>query len=244
MNSPQEVILFVKAGDDGKKYGACPFCQRIFMILLIKAEENGVQFKVATVNLAKPPEIFRKLTLRRVPALLYGDASMDNVDEIVQYLDDTFPTQNIQYENAEADKCCKDVFQKFCFYIKDVSKDPSQLEAELSKIDSYLSSVNYKYLCGDILTHLDCELLPKLHHLRVAAKALKGFEIPSKLKSLWSYLGRAYADAVFKQACPSDQEIVLHWAEKPETPNLTMEEKARLTRETPKFSFDVPVSAS
>lgn len=233
-------MLFVKAGDDGKKYGACPFCQRVFMILLVKAAENGVQFKVATVNLAKPPELFRKLTLRRVPALINGEESTDNVDEIIEHLDDTFLTESLQYDNADADKCCKDVFQKFCFYIKDVSKDASQLEAELSKIDAFLSSTHSKYLCGDHMTHLDCELLPKLHQIRVASKALKGFEISPKLKNLWAYLGRAYTDDVFVQSCPADQEIVLHWAEKPETPNLTMEEKARLTREPPKFSLDIP----
>lgn len=244
MNSPNEVILFVKAGDDGKKYGGCPFCQRIFMILLIKNAENDVQFKVATVNLAKPPDIFRKLTLRRVPALLHGDESLDNIDEIVQYLDDTFPTQNLLYNDVDADKCCKDVFQKFCFYIKEVSKDPSQLEAELAKIDSFLASRNSKYLCGEHMTHLDCEMLPKLHQIRIAAKALKEFDIPPKLKSLWSYLNRAYNNDVFKQACPANQEIIIHWAEKPETPNLSMEEKARLSREAPKFSFDVPVSVS
>lgn len=241
MDTADEAILFVKAGDDGKKYGGCPFCQRIFMILLIKAAENDVQFKVATVNLAKPPELFRKLTLRRVPALIHADTSLDNVDEIVQYLDDTYPTQSIEYEDVEADKCCKDVFQKFCFYIKDVSKDPSQLEAELAKIDNFLAFRNSKYLCGDHMTHLDCELLPKLHHIRIAGKALKGFDIPCKLKRLWSYLSRAYGSDLFKQACPADQEIIIHWAEKPETPNLTMEEKARLSREVQKFSFDVPV---
>lgn len=244
MSSPDETILFVKAGEDGKKYGGCPFCQRIFMILLVKAAEINIQFKVATVNLAKPPDLFRKLTLRRVPALLYGDSSMDNIDEIVQYLDDTFPTESLQYDDTEADKCCKDVFQKFCFYIKDVSKDPSQLDAELSKIDNFLSSRNTRYLCGDLMTHLDCELLPKLHQIRVAAKALKGFDISPKLKSLWRYLNTAYADDVFKQACPADQEIVMHWAEKPETPSLTMEQKARLSREAPKFSFDVPIVIS
>ncbi|XP_035206764.1 chloride intracellular channel exl-1-like [Stegodyphus dumicola] len=241
MSSPQELILFVKAGDDGKRYGACPFCQRLFMILLIKSSQNLLQFKVATVNLAKPPDMFRKLTLRRVPALIHADTALDNIDELIQYLDEAFPTQNLQYENAEADKCCKDVFQKFCFYVKDVSKDASQLESELRKIDTYLGTIETKFLCANHLTHLDCELLPKLHQVRVAAKYLKNFEISPKLVNMWRYLGGAYAEDTFKQACPSDQEIIVHWADKPETPNLSMEERARLAREEPKFSFDVPI---
>ncbi|XP_054720348.1 chloride intracellular channel exl-1-like [Uloborus diversus] len=237
MSSMPEVLLFVKAGHDGKKYGACPFCHRIFMILLLKSGQEQLQFKVATVNLAKPPSVFHKLTLRRVPALVHGDTSLDNIDEVIQYLDDTFPTNQLQYDNADADMYCADVFQKFCFYVKDVSKDASQLEAELGKIDSYLQTCKTKYLCGDHLTHLDCEILPKLHQIRIAAKALKGFDIPAQFKNLFTYLNNAYKNDVFVKSCPSDQEIIIHWADKPETPNLSMEERAKLTREEPQFSL-------
>ncbi len=31
------VTLYVRAGFDNKKYGACPFCQRVFMVLMVKA---------------------------------------------------------------------------------------------------------------------------------------------------------------------------------------------------------------
>ncbi|XP_015914448.1 chloride intracellular channel exl-1-like [Parasteatoda tepidariorum] len=243
MNTQEEVLLFVKAGDDGKRYGGCPFCQRVFMILLIKSSRDQLQFKVATVNFAKPPEVFKKLTLRRVPALVHSDTAIDNVDEIIQYLDDTFPTNSLTYDDVDADKSCLDVFQKFCYYVKDVSKDSTQLETELSKIDDLLRSKTTRFICADHITHLDCELIPKLHQIRIAAKHFKKFDISPKLVNLWAYLNRAYNDDVFKQACPSDQEIILHWAEKPETPNLTMEEKARISREEPRFSFDIPANS-
>ena len=35
------LTLYVKAGFDGRKYGACPFCQRIFMMLMLKVNEGG-----------------------------------------------------------------------------------------------------------------------------------------------------------------------------------------------------------
>ena len=34
------LTLYVRAGCDNKKYGACPFCQRIFMVLIIKAASS------------------------------------------------------------------------------------------------------------------------------------------------------------------------------------------------------------
>ena len=36
----QVLTLYVRAGCDNKKYGACPFCQRIFMVLIIKAASS------------------------------------------------------------------------------------------------------------------------------------------------------------------------------------------------------------
>ena len=35
------LTLYVKAGFDGRKYGACPFCQRIFMMLMLKVNDGG-----------------------------------------------------------------------------------------------------------------------------------------------------------------------------------------------------------
>lgn len=240
--STAEVTLFVKAGDDGKRYGACPFCQRLFMLLLVKASEGQLHFQVATINLAKPADLFRKLGLRRVPAVRHGDTALDNVDEMIQYLDEKFPSPILTYNNVDAEKTCKDVFQKFCFYIKEVSKDSTQLQAELSRIDEYLANNGFKFLCANHMTHLDCELLPKLHHIRVASKALKGFIISPGLKHLWNYLSRAYKEEIFVKSCPSDQEIIVHWADKPETPNLSMEARARMAKEQPTYAFSTPLT--
>ena len=37
----ESVKLYVRAGCDNRKYGACPFCQRIFMFLMLKSEQGG-----------------------------------------------------------------------------------------------------------------------------------------------------------------------------------------------------------
>ena len=101
----------------------------------------------------------------------------------------------------------------------------------------------FRFLLGDSLSHLDCEVLPKLHHVRVSASMLKSFFIPSHLVGIWRYLNNAYNDEIFHKSCPPDQEIVLHWASRPDTPKLSYELYASLTRNTPRFSFDVPAVA-
>lgn len=237
-----EITLFVKAGADGNRYGACPFCQRLFMILIIKGQIlSDIKFKVMTVNIAKPPVEFRQHSLRRVPALIDGESmASDNVDDILQYLSDYYPTQQLDYDNIQAEAACNHVFQKFCFFIKEVSKDSSLLMTELTKLNNYLLSQRSRFLCGDTITHIDIEILPKLHHIRIAARYLKDFVIPANLKGLWHYLQTAYQLTAFTESCPSDQEIILHWADRPETLNLTLEQHAALIKEEPKFSFDIP----
>ena len=39
------------------------------------------------------------------------------------------------------------------------------------------------------------------------------------------------------------QEIVLHWADRPDTPSISLDNHSMLTREIPKFSFDIPAVA-
>lgn len=236
-----EIILFVKAGADGVRYGACPFCHRLFMLLIVKGQLlPDLRFRVVTVNLAKPPPEFRRNSLRRVPAILDGDVASDNIDDILLYLEDNYPTPLLNYDNNDAENACKDLFHKFCFYIKEVSKDSNGLVNELNKVNDHLKSSGTQFLCGDTLSHLDVEVLPKLHNIRIAGRYLKDFVIPSHLTALWQYMKRAYSLPAFVESCASDQEIILHWADKPETQNLTAEQNALLAKQEPKFTFDIP----
>ena len=43
------LTLYVKAGFDGRKYGACPFCQRIFMMLMLKVNEGGRSYHLLKI---------------------------------------------------------------------------------------------------------------------------------------------------------------------------------------------------
>ncbi|KAG7163752.1 chloride intracellular channel exl-1-like [Homarus americanus] len=266
----EEVTVYVKAGVDGERMGACPFCQRVFMVLLIKSQYNILRFKVITVNPAKPPPEFKALGLKHVPALIHGDDGYDALDDIIQYLDTKFPGGGLEYNNPDADLATKDFFSKFCFYIKAVNQDPSKLDQALQKLnhflekctsitngltngdtnhengdeDDHLHEDSIQYMCSDHLTHLDCEVLPKLQHLRVASKALKDYDIPTYLRGFWRYLHAAYTHQVFVRTCPCDQEIILHWHDRPETPKLSHKKHSVIAKEKPKYSFDVPVRAS
>lgn len=80
---------------------------------------------------------------------------------------------------------------------------------ELIRLDRYLGDISTPFLTTDRLTHLDCYILPKLHTIRIALAALKGYEIPKNLHNLWAYMKRGYATEAFRKSCPSDQ--VMHF---------------------------------
>ena len=54
--------------------------------------------------------------------------------------------------------------------MKDEKTEPTKLLQELIRLDRFLESRGTKFLCGDQMTFADCELLPKLQHIRVATK--------------------------------------------------------------------------
>uniref|UniRef100_A0A914UPL2 GST C-terminal domain-containing protein n=1 Tax=Plectus sambesii TaxID=2011161 RepID=A0A914UPL2_9BILA len=235
------VDLWVKAGSDGIRLGGDPVCQQIFMAMILKSEsDDGLKFNVKTVNPAKPPPEFKDADLRHAPAIQHDDVSIEHPDDIIEYIDKTFPYPSLKYSDTEADGATADLFSKFCFYIKEVNKDSKGLEQELHRIDQFLEGTEHKYLAGDRPTHLDCRMLPKLHAIRVACAALKDFTIPDHMKHLWSYLKRAYALDAFKKSCPSDQEIILYWADRPDTPNLSSNKRAQLYRQNTEYSLTVP----
>lgn len=74
----------------------------------------------------------------------------------------------------------RDFFSKFCFLVRGVAKESSHLETELQTLNNFLESSSCErgeggFLCGSCPSLLDCEILPKLHQVRVAAQALKGY---------------------------------------------------------------------
>ncbi|KAI3365932.1 hypothetical protein L3Q82_009701 [Scortum barcoo] len=63
------------------------------------------------------------------------------------------------------------------------------------------------FLDGSDLTLADCNLLPKLHILKVVAKKYRGFEIPMEMTGVWRYLNCAYQKEEFTSTCPAEREI-------------------------------------
>ncbi|VDM93025.1 unnamed protein product, partial [Onchocerca ochengi] len=202
------------------------------------------RFSVKTVNEAKPPAEFREASLRHAPALQHGDdLILSHQDEIIDYIDRKFPIPSLKYECSAASDATANLFRSFAFFIKEVNIDPKALNTELTRLDRYIDDISTSFLAADHLTHLDCYILPRLHTIRIALSALKEYEIPTNLHNLWNYMKRGYAMESFRKSCPSDQEIILYWAERPDTPNLTSQKRSHLYRQKTTYSWDIPIDA-
>ena len=82
----------------------------------------------------------------------------------------------------------------------------------MEELESLLQSTDGFFMEGDNLRLSDCSLLPKLLLVRVAAKELKGFEIPVRLQGVWDYIHAGEKHAAFRDTCPSDDLIKEHWS--------------------------------
>ncbi|XP_026277665.1 chloride intracellular channel exl-1-like [Frankliniella occidentalis] len=266
VESEDEIVLFVKLGYDGHSLGACHQSQRVNMLSRLKATAQVMPSpRVVPVNTAKPPKEFSDLDLRlRLPVLHIilatetdGLEPLDSSDDIVVALESKYPgglcACSSQCE-AEADQASRDFFSKFCFLVRGVAKESSHLESELQTLDKFLQDSSGErgeggFLCGSSPSLLDCEILPKLHQVRVAAQALKGYSIPAHFSALWRYLYAAYSCPAFTESCPPDHEIILHWLEHCGTPEAMKQSRKLLSqigseRHQPSYSFSIPAKAT
>ena len=216
----RSVQLYVKAhARTGNGLGDCPFSHRIMMLLKLK----HVSGSYVPVHLGIVPQSFKDFCTsngipQKVPILKHGEYVVYNSNDIAYYINKEWPEPNITSANELAIKAGTNLFNKFSGYLK--NKNPSfedkvqaALLDELKKLNNFLGSENSpgKYLDGDDMKDIDCELLPKLLHTKVALKKYKKFDIPDELTALKEYMDEAEKDPAFSTTRPTDQAIEEGW---------------------------------
>nr|XP_021382915.1 chloride intracellular channel protein 5 isoform X1 [Lonchura striata domestica] len=229
-----EISIFVKAGIDGESIGNCPFSQRLFMILWLK----GVVFNVTTVDLKrKPADLHNLAPGTHPPFLTFNGEVKTDVNKIEEFLEEILAPPKypkLAAKHRESNTAGIDIFSKFSAYIKNTKQqDNAALERglvkALKKLDDYLRTPlpeeidadsteeekvsKRKFLDGDDLTLADCNLLPKLHVVKIVAKKYRNFEFPAEMTGLWRYLKNAYTRDEFTNTCAADKEIEQAYAD-------------------------------
>ena len=128
------------------------------------------------------------------------------------------------------------VFQFKIMLLKKDDQSKTKLLADLKKINDHLEANHpIRFLTGDTMCCFDCELMPKLQHIRVAGAFFADFHIPGNLTALWKYYGEMYKLDAFVQSCPADQDIINHYKLQQGTKMTKREEL-----EAPSFTNTVP----
>lgn len=228
------IELFVKAGSDGESIGNCPFSQRLFMILWLK----GVVFSVTTVDLKRKPADLQNLAPgTHPPFITFNSEVKTDVNKIEEFLEEVLcPPKYLKLspKHPESNTAGMDIFAKFSAYIKNSRPEANEalergLLKTLQKLDEYLNSPlpdeidensmedikfsTRRFLDGDEMTLADCNLLPKLHIVKVVAKKYRNFDIPKGMTGIWRYLTNAYSRDEFTNTCPSDKEVEIAYSD-------------------------------
>ncbi|NXN60824.1 CLIC3 protein, partial [Rynchops niger] len=199
MAEKPQIQLFVKASEDGESVGHCPFCQRLFMVLLLK----GVPFTLTTVDVKRcQPGQGGGSVGRR--CLGTGTGWQEATAELQGPMPAVGPCPDpaaLPPPPAALQRSLLRALLKLDEYLS------APLEHELAH-DPHLRASRRRFLDGDQLTLADCNLLPKLNIVQVVCQHYRRFGIPKDLRGVWRYLNSANETKEFKYTCPNSEEII------------------------------------
>ncbi|CAJ0585220.1 unnamed protein product, partial [Mesorhabditis spiculigera] len=231
------VQLYVKAsGIDSRRIGACLFCQEFWMELFALYELGVVRVEVKTVNVNSEP--FKKSFLGAQPPIMLEEEKQaqytDNreIEGRIFHIAKEFNVPLFE-KDPVVEKRIESFYRNFKLFLRAKTehdkgkREPSPIESippqikthynrvveQLAGIDELLQDRGSRYLLGDSMTEYDCELMPRLHHMRIVGHRLLGFDIPHNLTYLWNYVLTGYRTAAFIESCPADQDILHHYKE-------------------------------
>ncbi|ODM95346.1 Chloride intracellular channel exc-4 [Orchesella cincta] len=238
-----EIELIIKASTiDGRRKGACLFCQEYFMDLYLLAELKTISLKVTTVDMQKPPPDFRSnFEATPPPILIDGGLAVLENEKIERHIMKNIPGgHNLFVQDKEVATLIENVYSKFKLML--LKKDDTSIRnllTHLKKIDDHLGLKQTRFLTGDTLCCFDCELMPRLQHIRVAGECgsffVPGFSVSSEFRNLWQYMANMYNLDAFTQSCPADQDIINHYKLQQ---GVKMKKHEEL--ETPTYTTSIP----
>ena len=130
---------------------ACPLTHQLLMLLHLKQHllgETRFHFDVHRINVSRAPAEFRRNCLRNVPAIFdpNTDTASDHELEIMEYLEQQYPTPELTVNQAQAEvdeqfrvmKIVSDLFKKFNIYIKQNAKDVRPMMSALQALNDHL----------------------------------------------------------------------------------------------------------
>ncbi|EDW38660.1 GL15377 [Drosophila persimilis] len=138
--------------------------------------------------------VFRCFEATHPPILIDNGLAILENEKIERHIMKNIPGgYNLFVQDKEVATLIENLYVKLKLML--VKKDDAKnnvLLSHLKKINDHLANRNTRFLTGDTMCCFDCELMPRLQHIRVAGKYFVDFEIPTHLTALWRYMYHMY----------------------------------------------------
>ncbi|KAK9845184.1 hypothetical protein WJX84_009029 [Apatococcus fuscideae] len=202
--------------------GDCPFSQRTMMTL----EEKNIPYQRMYVDEYKMGEIpwLKDVTegACQIPFMkeLETGKWYHDSDFLVTYLEDKFPERKIGKPDTDP-QVGKELFPTA--FIEYLTTDGAgekakeeRLLAEFQKLEDFLAEHKADYFGGSDVCSTDLALSPRVKHILVGGKAVKGFELPSSFKEVHAWLDRIQTRSSWKKCMPDEKWLESGWVKKRE----------------------------
>lgn len=218
------IVLYLKAAEDGKSVGDCPFAHYIRLIL----EEKGLPYKVeaCSSNDDKPNWLLEHYE-GKIPCLRHKKEAYVESNVIAAYLDYFFPfepkpSKETKASLEDAEEALTGFFPAVAGYLKDVDGDDddaaeslANLREKLKDLEDHLGECGYLNLSGDENSFgvLDCRLVPQLYHLTVGIEKFKSGkpDLETEFPKIHGYLQRSMERQSFQNTLYSPETIEWGW---------------------------------
>ncbi|KAA3680104.1 chloride intracellular channel protein 2 [Paragonimus westermani] len=245
------VEIFVRAARSNKQEkGPSLIGQQWLMVLRALENKQLIRLQVTPTSLQNPPTNYKNLCPARYLPMAWvvsgqvngQDASGTSIssaahlESFMSKLGQANLNPDLDMKDVcKAEKVFGDLYKDFMHYVR--NNVSQRLLSDLDSLDQYLASNPGPLLLGNQLSYVDCQLMPKLQHIRVAGRAYKQFDIPKHLCHLWAYISRMYQSDEFLFSCPFDRDMLMHYEEKDPFPK-----DIRPSLMGADFLHDIPVS--
>lgn len=218
------MVLYLKAAEDGKSVGDCPFAHYIRLIL----EEKGLPYKVEACsgNDDKPNWLLEHYE-GKIPCLRHKKEAYVESNVIAAYLDYFFPSEpkpskETKASLEDAEEALTGFFPAVAGYLKDAEGDDddaaeslANLREKLRDLEDHLGEGAYLDLSGDENSFgvLDCRLVPQLYHLTVGIEKFKNGKpnLETEFPKIHGYLQRSMERQSFQNTLYSPETIEWGW---------------------------------
>eukprot|EP00934_Nitzschia_sp_Nitz4_P009221 Nitzschia sp. Nitz4//scaffold12_size214221//63850//64856//NITZ4_001490-RA/size214221-snap-gene-0.114-mRNA-1//-1//CDS//3329534990//9211//frame0 len=205
------MVLYVKAAEDGLTVGDCPFAHFVRMVL----EEKNLPYQVQPCTPQSKPNWLVVHFQGKMPALQHSRECYTESGVIADYLEYFFSEPSLAVQSNQSEAVLDGFFPAVANYVRTPEGvDQSALEnlrSKLDRINQHLSQ--QEYLDGDHFSLLDCRLTPQLYHLYTTVEGFKGGvpNLAGEFPHVQAYYDRCSARPSFASTIYHKKTVLWGW---------------------------------